>query len=162
MLIDVERLQSPERRPIVRPAKTPSGIDLAQHRDQLSLGRGRISRHIDVLDRLQCWIHDTRLGSKRQQPATPGPGDLDLSSTPSGCQIGRGDHAHHRISPPQPLMQSLTPPLADRDSIVAILVQEDLMASLDQPPMHLTGLLTAVAGVTDEYPRHHTPQSPRR
>lgn len=65
----------------------------------------------------------------------------DLGRAPGGRQIGRGDHADHRVGPPQPFVQSRAPRLAQRDPVARILVQEHLVASLDQPFVHLTGQL---------------------
>jgi hypothetical protein len=43
-----------------------------------------------------------------------------------------------------------------------MLIQEYLMAILDQPQMHLTGQRQILAGVTDEHPGHSTPPHHRR
>ena len=97
-----------------------------------------------------------RLDPQRQQPATPGLGGTDLGRAPRGGQIGRGDHADHRVGPAQPLIQLLLPPLTYRDAILRITVQEHLVTSLDQPAVHLAGQGEVNVGVAEEDPGHYT------
>jgi hypothetical protein len=51
-------------------------------------------------------------------------------------------------------MQSHLPPLAYRNPITQILIQEHLVTLTNQPLVQLTGTLTVLAGMTDEYPGH--------
>jgi hypothetical protein len=74
-------------------------------------------------------------------------------------EFGAGDHANHRISPTQPLMQPPLPLLTDRDPIMQIVIQKHLMTLAHQPLVQSTGTLTVIIGMTDEYPGHPTSQT---
>ena len=83
--------------------------------------------------------------------STPGSARTGSSRLPRVCaiassavhqtdaEVGRGQQAHHRVGPAQPLMQPLLPLLPHHDAVAQILIQEHLVAVLDQPPVHLTG-----------------------
>jgi hypothetical protein len=57
----------------------------------------------------------------------------------------------------QSLRQPLTPLFTQRDAITHVSIEEYLVASLDQPLMHLTGQRTILASVTDKDPGHLPP-----
>src|SRR5262249_48347252 len=71
--------------------------------------------------------------------------------------VRRGDHADHRVSPPQPLMQPVMPRLPDHDPVMQIPIKEHLMTHTHQPTVQLTSQHMILTGKTEEDSGHEPP-----
>ena len=159
MVLEIKRAQPRKRRPIIGPPQTPDGINSTQRLHQRRTSPSGIDGEVDVLHRPQQRMIHPRFGKHRQQPAAPRQGNTDLDQTPRRHHSSGSDHTDHRVGPAQPLMQPLVPLIPHRDPITQILIQEHLVTLSNQPPTQLTGTLTVLAGMADEYPGHRPSQA---
>jgi hypothetical protein len=70
---------------------------------------------------------------------------------------GRGQKADHGVGPPQPLVQPPVPLLTGHEAVGQILIEERLVAVVDEPTVHLRGERRVLARMADEDPCHAAP-----
>jgi hypothetical protein len=106
-------------------------------------------------------MSNPRFRTDGQEPTAARLGNSDLSGAPRRRAVGRGDYANHRVSPSQPLVQTLLPLIPDAYAVAQMPVEEHLMTNIDQPTVQIDRRGVVRAGVADEHVGHHDTSDPR-